>query len=310
MSTKKDKLEEKEVPVVVQEDLDDKIERIVDEKLEEEKKERTSKVTIWALVIVLILAFGYIAYDKGLIFNNFGNNTDVSDKNNNTSNEENENEGTSVENGITKLEVNDSMVIDLFNKMNNVSGHYCGVSEYYTDSKVTASSLGNEFVYELAVLNIEKMYGKVDITEAQFENVVSSILGSNYKYNHIPYTDKCSHYVYNSNTKAYSYQAKLECGGTCGIHDLRKVVGAYKDDKTKTLTIEVGVLFATDNGDNTYSFYKDYKKTQVVTDYEKETGVEYAKETIENAKKGTIYNMVFTLENGNYVYSYTEPSSK
>ena len=44
--------------------------------------------------------------------------------------------------------------------------------------------------------------------------------------------------------------------------------------------------------------------------YEKENGVEYAKETIENAKKGIIYNMVFTLENGNYVYSYTEPSSK
>ena len=58
MSTKKEKVEEKEVPVV-QDDLDDKIERIVDEKLEEGKKERTSKVTIWALVIVLILALGY-----------------------------------------------------------------------------------------------------------------------------------------------------------------------------------------------------------------------------------------------------------
>ena len=307
MSTKKEKTEEKEVPVV-QEDLEDKVERLVEEKLEEEKKERTSKVTIWALVIVLILALGYIAYDKGLIFGNSSTNTtDVSDKDNNAGNKKDEEENENKD-YITKLEVNDNTVVDLFNKMNSVAGHYCGVSEYYTDSKVTAASLGNEFVYELAVSNVEKMYGKVDITEAQFDNVVSSILGSNYKYNHIAYANKCTRYVYNPNTKVYVYQTNLECGGSCGIHDLRKVVGAYKDDKT--LTIEIGVLFATDNGNNTYSFYKDYKKTQVVTDYEKENGVEYAKETIENAKKGTIYNMVFTLENGNYVYSYTEPSSK
>ena len=306
MSTKKEKIEEKEVPVV-QEDLEDKVERLVEEKLEEEKKERTSKVTIWALVIVLILALGYIAYDKGLIFSNSSNNTDVSDKDNNAGNKKDEDKN---EDYIIKLEVNDNTVVDLFNKMNNVAGHYCGVPEYYTNSKVTAASLGNEFVYELAVLNVEKMYGKVDITEAQFDNVVSSILGSNYKYNHIAYANKCTRYVYNPNTKVYVYQTNLECGGSCGIHDLRKVVGAYKDDRTKTLTIEVGVLFANANADNTYSFYKDYKMTQAVTDYEKEDGVEYAKETIENAKKGTIYNMVFTLENGNYVYSYTEPSSK
>jgi hypothetical protein len=307
VSTKKEKTEEKEV-TVVQEDLEDKVERLVEEKLEEEKKERTSKVTIWALVIVLILALGYIAYDKGLIFGNSSTNTtDVSDKDNNAGNKKDEEENENKD-YITKLEVNDNTVVDLFNKMNSVAGHYCGVSEYYTDSKVTAASLGNEFVYELAVSNVEKMYGKVDITEAQFDNVVSSILGSNYKYNHIAYANKCTRYVYNPNTKVYVYQTNLECGGSCGIHDLRKVVGAYKDDKT--LTIEIGVLFATDNGNNTYSFYKDYKKTQVVTDYEKENGVEYAKETIENAKKGTIYNMVFTLENGNYVYSYTEPSSK
>lgn len=304
MSAKKEKVEEKEVPVV-QEDLDDKIERIVDEKLEEEKKERTSKVTIWALVIVLILALGYIAYDKGLIFSNPSSNTDVSDKDDNAGNKKEEDENKDY---ITKLEVNDSIVLDSFNKM---AGFSCFVNVYYyTDSKVTSSSFGNEFVYKLASLNVEKMYGKVDITEAQFDNVVSSILGSNYKYNHIAYTNKCTRYVYNPNTKVYVYQTDLECGGACGIHDLRKVVGAYKDDRAKTLTIEVGVLFANANADNTYSFYKDYKMTQAVTDYEKEDGVEYAKETIENAKKGTIYNMVFTLENGNYVYSYTEPSSK
>ena len=93
MSTKKEKIEEKEVPVV-QEDLEDKVERLVEEKLEEEKKEKTSKVTIWALVIVLILALGYIAYDKGLIFSNPSSNTDISDKEDNAGNkkEEDENE--------------------------------------------------------------------------------------------------------------------------------------------------------------------------------------------------------------------------
>lgn len=308
MSTKKDKVEEKEVSVV-QEDLDDKIERIVDEKLEKEKKERTSKVTIWALVIVLILALGYIAYDKGLIFSNSSTNTtDVSDKDNNAGNKKDEDENKDY---ITKLEVNDSIVLDSFSKM---AGFSCFVNKYYyTDSKVTSSSFGNEFVYKLASLNVEKMYGKVDITEAQFDNAVSNIFGSNYKYNHIAYTNVCTRYIYNPNTKVYVYQEQPVCDDSsfsCNQDnpDLLEIVGAYKDDKT--LTIELGVLFATDNGNNTYTYYKDYKRTQIVTDYERVDGSNIANNTIENAKKGTIYNMVFTLENGNYVYSYTESSSK
>ena len=308
MSTKKEKIEEKEVPVV-QEDLEDKVERLVEEKLEEEKKERTSKVTIWALVIVLILALGYIAYDKGLIFSNPSTNTtDVSDKDNNAGNKKDEDENKDY---ITKLEVNDSIVLDSFSKM---AGFSCFVNKYYyTDSKVTSSSFGNEFVYKLASLNVEKMYGKVDITEAQFDNAVSNIFGSNYKYNHIAYTNVCTRYIYNPNTKVYVYQKQPVCDDSsfsCNQDnpDLLEIVGAYKDDKT--LTIELGVLFATDNGNNTYTYYKDYKRTQIVTDYERVDGSNIAKNTIENAKKGAIYNMVFTLENGNYVYSYTEPSSK
>ena len=307
MSTKKEKIEEKEVPVV-QEDLEDKVERLVEEKLEEEKKERTSKVTIWALVIVLILALGYIAYDKGLIFSNPSSNTDISDKDDNAGNKKEEDENKDY---ITKLEVNDSIVLDSFSKM---AGFSCFVNKYYyTDSKVTSSSFGNEFVYKLASLNVEKMYGKVDITEAQFDNAVSNIFGSNYKYNHIAYTNVCTRYIYNPNTKVYVYQKQPVCDDSsfsCNQDnpDLLEIVGAYKDDKT--LTIERGVLFATDNGNNTYTYYKDYKRTQIVTDYERVDGSNIAKNTIENAKKGAIYNMVFTLENGNYVYSYTEPSSK
>lgn len=307
MSAKKEKVEEKEVPVV-QEDLEDKVERLVEEKLEEEKKERTSKVTIWALVIVLILALGYIAYDKGLIFSNPSSNTDISDKDDNAGNKKEEDENKDY---ITKLEVNDSIVLDSFSKM---AGFSCFVNKYYyTDSKVTSSSFGNEFVYKLASLNVEKMYGKVDITEAQFDNAVSNIFGSNYKYNHIAYTNVCTRYIYNPNTKVYVYQKQPVCDDSsfsCNKDnpDLLEIVGAYKDDKT--LTIELGVLFATDNGNNTYTYYKDYKRTQIVTDYERVDGSNIAKNTIENAKKGAIYNMVFTLENGNYVYSYTEPSSK
>ncbi|MDY5993230.1 MAG: hypothetical protein SPJ06_04540, partial [Bacilli bacterium] len=274
----------------------------------EEKKERTSKVTIWALVIVLILALGYIAYDKGLIFSNPSSNTDISDKDDNAGNKKEEDENKDY---ITKLEVNDSIVLDSFSKM---AGFSCFVNKYYyTDSKVTSSSFGNEFVYKLASLNVEKMYGKVDITEAQFDNAVSNIFGSNYKYNHIAYTNVCTRYIYNPNTKVYVYQKQPVCDDSsfsCNQDnpDLLEIVGAYKDDKT--LTIELGVLFATDNGNNTYTYYKDYKRTQIVTDYERVDGSNIAKNTIENAKKGAIYNMVFTLENGNYVYSYTEPSGK
>ena len=68
----------------------------------------------------------------------------ISDKDDNAGNKKEEDENKDY---ITKLEVNDNTVVDLFNKMNNVACHYCGVPEYYTNSKVTVASLGNEFVY-------------------------------------------------------------------------------------------------------------------------------------------------------------------
>ncbi len=289
----------------IAEDIDNKVEKIVEEKLNDKATgSRASKVIIFILSIALILSLGYIAYDKGFIFND-GNKTDNSLK------ENGKEEETEEKDFITRLEVNDSLVVSLFNKLNMAVDHYCGVDEYYTNSKVSVFGLGNEFVFDVAVFSVENMYGKVDITEEQFNNVVSSIFGSGYKYQHVQYSNKCAPYLYSSNIKAYKYQDSTACGGSCGPYNIKQILGAYKyDDK---LVIEVGVLFAdveyVNNETVGFNYYKDYNRTVVVNDYDKDSVSGFAIDNVLNAKKGTLYNMVFNLENDNYVYSYTEPAS-
>lgn len=293
---------DKVVDANLDENLSNKVERMVEEKLRKEKRANISKSLILLLSMALILALIYIAYDKGFIPKPDTSNSDVvfeDDKNKNSDKDENVDL-------VTKLEINDAIVIDTDRKINNAVGH-CGVWEYYTDSKVSVNMLKNELVYEIAVLNAEDMFGKMNLTEEQFSKVVSSIFGKNYNYNHVQYSDKCAKFIYNWNTKSYDYQNELACGWTCGVGNFKKIIGAYKDDKT--LTIEVGVLFA-EASDDTIKYYKDYNHTEEVTglSFMANDSLVLA-DTEDNARKGTKYKMVFNLEDGNYVYSYTEPVS-
>lgn len=315
-------LDEK-VDKIVDENLDEKVDKLVDEtlsikvdklvaeKLKEEKRANLSKGLIFVLVMALILALIYIAYDKGFIPKPSTSNTDIVDNKNNDKdddkNTDNDGDSQTDKDLVVKLEVNDNIVTDTYNRVTR-STKECGVWEYFKDTRVSANALKNEFVYEVAVVNAEDMFGKMNLTEEQFSKVVSNIFGKSYNYNHVQYTGKCARFIYNWNTKSYDYQSELACGGTCAVTDFKKVVGAYKEDNK--LTIEVGVLFVDyNNGDIKY--YKDYNHTTGVTGLAfTSTDSFVLADTEENARKGTIYDMVFELEDGNYVYRYTEPTNK
>ena len=296
------------VDKIVDENLDEKVDKLVDQKLKENKKNNISKALIFILVVALILALIYIAYDKGFIPKPSTGNNDVvdtkdDDKDSDTSNDK---DNTSDNDLVVKLDVNDDIVTNTYNRVTR-STKECGVWEYFKDTRVSVTSLKNEFVYEVAVVSAEDMFGKMNLTEEQFSKVVSNIFGKSYNYNHVQYTGKCAKFIYNWNTKSYDYQSEMACGGTCTVTDYKKVVGAYKEGNK--LTIEVGVLFAQyNNGD--VSYYKDYNHTTLARGLTYSNDSFILDDTEDNARKGTIYDMVFELEDGNYVYRYTEPTNK
>lgn len=300
-------LDEK-VDKIVDETLSLKVDKLVDQKLKENKKNNISKALIFILVMALILALIYIAYDKGFIPKPSTGNNDVvdtkdDDKDSDTSNDK---DNTSDNDLVVKLDVNDDIVTNTYNRVTR-STKECGVWEYFKDTRVSVTSLKNEFVYDVAVVSAEDMFGKMNLTEEQFSKVVSNIFGKSYNYNHVQYTGKCAKFIYNWNTKSYDYQSEMACGGTCTVTDYKKVVGAYKEGNK--LTIEVGVLFAQyNNGD--VSYYKDYNHTTLARGLTYSNDSFILDDTENNARKGTIYDMVFELEDGNYVYKYTEPTNK
>ena len=300
-------LDEK-VDKIVDETLSLKVDKLVDQKLKENNKNNISKALIFILVVTLILALIYIAYDKGFIPKPSTGNNDVvdtkdDDKDSDTSNDK---DNTSDNDLVVKLDVNDDIVTNTYNRVTR-STKECGVWEYFKDTRVSVTSLKNELVYEVAVVSAEDMFGKMNLTEEQFSKVVSNIFGKSYNYNHVQYTGKCAKFIYNWNTKSYDYQSEMACGGTCTVTDYKKVVGAYKEGNK--LTIEVGVLFAQyNNGD--VSYYKDYNHTTLARGLTYSNDSFILDDTEDNARKGTIYDMVFELEDGNYVYRYTEPTNK
>lgn len=296
----------KDDEVVNNNDLDDKVEHLVEQKLKEKNKEKSSKILIILLVVVLVAALLYIAYDKGYIFNTKKTVDSPGVEDNKKDDNDNKNE-------VIQLDLDDSIVTDLSNKFieRPAVGHNCGIYEFYTNSKVSVADLSNKLVYQIADgLAYNKYSDAASVSESQFSEIVASLFGESYKYKNADYNnqDGCSMYKYNSSTKTYDKKTG-GCDNLCYFHDVRKVVNAYKDDKT--LTLEVGVLFLTDNNDGNYRYYKDYNKTISVTEFSPHSLDERAADyTVDNAKKGTIYKMVFNLENGNYVYSYTEPANK
>ena len=204
-------LDEK-VDKLVDDTLSLKVDKLVDQKLKENKKHNISKALIFILVMALILALIYIAYDKGFIPKPSTGNNDVVDNKDNDKETDDKNNANDND-LIVKLDVNDDIVTNTYNRVTR-STRECGVWEYFKDKRVSVTSLKNEFVYEVAVVSAEDMFGKMNLTEEQFSKVVSNIFGKGYNYNHVQYTDKCAKFVYNWNTKSYDYQSEPACGGT------------------------------------------------------------------------------------------------
>lgn len=240
-------------------------------------------IVIILLMLVIIALVGYMAYDKGYIFNK-KEVTTKEDAKNNKSDKNNK--------VITNLEVTDSIVQQLYS---NVGLDIpCLESVYFKDKKVVASDIDKD--YATRVLFNKLGYSVSTFTKSQVDDIFNSIYGKNYKYVH-GNMNGCPTVTYDSNSEIYTV-ATDGCGFTCGPSDLKKIVKAERT--SNDVSIYFRVLFLEDNAGNNYDYYKDYKKTQRVDLKIDEAG--FPEDIDSNYAKGSLYKMTFVKENNNYVF--------
>ncbi|MBP3841871.1 MAG: hypothetical protein IK997_07125 [Bacilli bacterium] len=267
----------------------------------EKQKRKGTGVIIVILLIVILGLCGYIAYDK------FLNNTkDDTTEEKETKNNEKKETTKKEEN----LEVTNKEVTDLFDSITNANTRYCGVSELFTDKKITVNDIDNDLASDIALYNLRtsgvSFKEGSTITKKQLDDTITKLFGKNYKYTHGNIRN-CPSFTYDESKEIYTVGMSA-CGGTCGPRDYVKIVKATKTDSKIELNIRV--LFRGDEefknaGGYSYpKYYKDSKKTievDLTRDYEN-----IPLETSENYQKGSLYKMIFTNEDGNYVFTSSE----
>lgn len=262
---------------------------------QEKKKNKGTIIVIIILVIALLGTISYIVWDKVL------------------TKKAAQKETTETKERIVELDPEDDEIEDLYKTLTSGIGSYCGIYDYFTDQKVTTSDLSNELVYTVAVksLNLKtesemnekgKIISKGDsFTKSQLETKIAKIYGEDYHFTNQTYTT-CPQYNYNSSTKIYDYIGS-ECGGTCGPTNMTKIERA--EERGKKLELYIRILFVGDMSDTTISYYKDYNKTEILSNLEKDE-YDMPKQTEENMKQGSLYKMTFTKEQENYVFTSSE----
>ena len=221
---------------------------------------------------------------------------------------------TGIGYGIGKVKKSNKVITNNMYTFNNVdidevSSLYHNIqpmwvcdSPYFTDKKFTVNDITNEMAYTIGYKNLTNVTVD-DFTQEDLDNQIDALLGKEYNFTHKTY-ESCPEYQYSN--KVYKLVGD-GCGGTCGPGNVEKIVGASKIDNE--LDIYVSVLFHKYVNEKV-EYYKDYKLTKKVTNYKIDSDMadaNGAEETVENAKLGTTYKMIFNLENDNYVFVSAEP---
>lgn len=240
-------------------------------------------IVIILLMLVIIALVGYIAYDKGYIFNKKEVTTKEAVKNN---------KAEKKEKVITSLEVTDPIVQQLYSNVGLDIA--CLKSAYFKDKKVVASDIDKD--YATRVLFNKLGYSVSTFTKSQVDDIFNSIYGKNYKFVH-GNMNGCPTVTYDSNSEIYTV-VSAGCGWTCGPSDLKKIVKAERT--SNEVSIYFRVLFLGDNASNNYDYYKDYNKTQKLDLKTDEAGV--PEDIDSNYAKGSLYKMIFVKDNNNYVF--------
>lgn len=266
-------------------DIQKDIEEIQENVKDVKKKGSFQSFLLTVVILILFVAFALYGFATGIGYGV-------------KKTKENKVKDTKVTENITFENVD---VEDVINLYNSVQPMWKCDSPYFIDKKYNVNDISNDMAYTIGFKNLG--YNPDEFSAEELDIQIDAILGKGYKFIHKTY-ETCPMYTYSN--KKYKLTGD-GCGGTCGPSNVEKVIGASKTDKQ--LNVYVAVLFHKDVNDK-IEYYKDYKLTKKVTNYKVDSNmsdVEAAEDSVENAKLGTTYKMVFNLEDDNYVFVSTEP---
>ena len=269
-----------------------------------EEKKKNKLVGPFIIVLLLLLgAIGFILYDKGIILK----------PKEEPKTEKKEVKKEKKEESKEVLDVTDNIIQDLDKKYQTARGCFSHTSIYAGEKKDVNDSFTNKEAFNLVtnyMAESEKykadIINKDSISGDKIKEVIKELFGSNYKYEHASDLSDCGGLEYDKATDTYKSSGAGGCGGTCVYSTYFKVVKAFKTDNK--LEVYKRVLFFNSEKDNHEAdYYSDYKFTNKVITVNLDKNPNFENELEGVLSKGSLYKTVYKLEDGNYIYDYTEP---
>jgi len=284
----------------------------------EEREARGKILNKIALIIVIVLlcaaCFGIGFAVNFKIVNNTSNATSnqKNSKTNAVSNEKTLTDPTGTTecnydgNNVDFLDVTDPLVQETSSKVENALSRYCGVWDEYTDGIFSANDFDKTLVFEMGMREAYKSANKqfkegIEISKNDFYSALRRLFGKDFADKFDGYKDYngCPSFKYDATKEVFTQQPSA-CGGTCGPHNVKKIVKAIKSDNS--LIIYQRVVFLGEN----FKYFKDSKLTNEINSQLSLDNDGFIINTDSNYNKGSLYKLTFNYEDGNYVFATSE----
>ena len=189
----------------------------------------------------------------------------------------------------------------MYSNITNIDGNYCGYYKLFTNKKMTAKDLSNDQIGRMIIFKLyqkekvkENFEGKVFKKEI-IEKEVKELFGNNISFKHET-IGTCLKMDYDSDKGEYKV-GENTCNTLCDTYRTKGRI--YESNKKgNELKFSVRVLFAEND-----KYYLDYDKKIEATLEKTDKG----KIKADSYDKAALYDVVFKLENGNYIFDYIEP---
>ena len=266
--------------------------KIVEDNKVEEKEKKCHPMFVTFLIIILMIAFTGMGFFGGVYYykNSLNKKSDEVEKS-----DKKDEDSSNIEDKVEYLDVLSEEVVELLAKIVRSSGckNYYG---FFTDKKIAPNDLKNEDRASIVFGNL-KVNSKNSYTKMEVEEMYKKLFGNDVTISHSLDDElfyQCPKYEYDSIKEIYS---KTEIGCGCesgpGHYTSAQISKAIKTNNGYEL--DVRVLFG--DGGECYADYARTKELYSINDQIPQDGY----------KDGSLYKVVYTLEDGNYVLSYVEP---
>ncbi len=250
---------------------------------------KIKNIIIIILVALLIIASGFIYYDKI-----FSNKKSVCEK-----------KCPVCEKCNSKSEIiGTSWYINQYEKlvekymMGNPPTNCSTIEIFANDKVVKANDISNLYAANTVILNLENLPNTISLEE--FDNEIKKLFGSDYVFNPETLVDKAELAEYKYSDKVFIKRSN-NWGGTCGPTSSYKVVDFKKYDNV--LEVYLRVIFAGLDEEGLYinKYYSDYNRTNLIVSDRYPDEDEY--------KKGDLYKLTFNTDSVNYKFISSELSN-